>query len=474
MSKLSDDVAKKLKETKESIQFLTDHIVEVDADKEIYDSGIAKIDRDLVSQLNIVNQTIGDVATAYDARITVGCRTDMFWRVKSQDSASIPATTTLVATKISLNGYDNIASSATGIGTVLAIVNTSGGITTMPASSAYVGVQTDFLYGLKYFDQPITKDIGDTTVGNFIGTVGTGSTVLTIMTPYSNNLWLDFKVGMLVSSDKDGVFSANSTNTIVGFSSAITDLSGITTNPTQFTSQSGIGITVAPIILLEDSTVGFATAPESDGEFVTFNVLDDPTGITTYTDYAVPFDSNPFSPESIGIVKESNIGIGVSVIFDNSGISSNPKSWKPEFAIEGYSDDGIPDVKAPPVGAGRVYYKTAFSNRPISGGSPAEEGDEITVNTSALSSGLYESLPSCSAEDAAVTAAESTRDTTESNFYSNLSTFNKTVDAANALRIEREKNFNGRIYGARQGVGELAREQERYETLDAYFEQESL
>ena len=87
---------------------------------------------------------------------------------------------------------------------------------------------------------------------------------------------------------------------------------------------------------------------------------------------------------------------------------------------------------------------------------------------------MYESLPSCSAEDAAVTAAESTRDTTESNFYSNLSTFNKTVDAANALRIEREKNFNGKIYGARQGVGELAREQERYETLDAYFEQESL
>ena len=42
----------------------------------------------------------------------------------------------------------------------------------------------------------------------------------------------------------------------------------------------GIGITVAPIILLKDSTVGFATAPESDGEFVTFNVLDDPTGIS--------------------------------------------------------------------------------------------------------------------------------------------------------------------------------------------------
>ena len=466
MSKLSDDVAKKLKDTKESIQFLTDHIVEVDAEKEIYDSGIAKIDRDLVSQLNVVNQTIGDVATAYDARITVGCRTDMFWRVKSQDSASIPATTTLVATKISLNGYDNIASSATGIGTVLAIVDTSGGITTMSASSAYVGVQTDFLYGLKFFDQPITKDIGDTTVGNFIGTVGTGSTVLTIMTPYSNNLWLDFKVGMLVTSDKDGVFTGNSTNTIVGFSSAVTDLTGIST------TNAGIGITVVPTILLKEPTVGFATAPESDGKFSVFNVLDDPTGITTYTDYAVPFDSNPFSPEVIGILKYETLGIGVSIIFDNSGISSARRDWKPEYAIQGYEDEGIDDVVAPPVGADRVYYKTAFSNRPISSGSPAEEGDEITVTS--LSSGLYESLPSCSTEDAAVTAAESARDTKESAFYSNLSNFNKKVAAANALRVEREKNFNGKIYAARQGIGELAREIERYENLDAYLNQESL
>ena len=86
----------------------------------------------------------------------------------------------------------------------------------------------------------------------------------------------------------------------------------------------------------------------------------------------------------------------------------------------------------------------------------------------------YESLPSCSTEDAAVTAAESARDTKESAFYSNLSNFNKKVAAANALRVEREKNFNGRIYAARQGVGELSNEIKRYENLDAYLNQESL
>ena len=469
MSKLRDDVADKLKDTRETIQFLTDHIIEVDAEKELYDSAIAKIDNELTSELDEVNQTIGDVLDAYDARIAVGCRTDIFWRVKSQDFASIPATSTLVATKISLNGYKDIASSATGIGTVLAIVDTSGGITTMSASSAYVGVETDFTYGIKYYDQPITKDIGNTTVGSFIGTVGTGSTVLTVMTPYATNVLLDFKVGMLVSSDKDGVITGDSTNTIVGFSSAVTDLTGISTTNT------GIGITVVPTILLKDPTVGFATAPESDGKFSVFNVLDDPTGITTYTDYAIPFDSNPFSPEVIGILKYETLGIGVSIIFDNSGISSARRDWKPEYAIQGYEDEGIDDVVAPPVGADRVYYKVAFTDQPITaGGDPAEEGDERTVNTSSLGTGLYQDLPSCSTEDAAVTAAESARDTKESAFYSNLSNFNKKVAAANALRVEREKNFNGKIYAARQGIGELANEIERYENLDAYLNQESL
>ena len=78
MSKLRDDVADKLKDTRESIQFLTDHIIEVDAEKELYDSAIAKIDNELTSELDEVNQTIGDVLDAYDARIAVGCRTDIF------------------------------------------------------------------------------------------------------------------------------------------------------------------------------------------------------------------------------------------------------------------------------------------------------------------------------------------------------------------------------------------------------------
>ena len=468
MSKLGDDVADKLKDTRESIQFLTDHIIEIDAEKELYDSAIAKIDNELTSELDEVNQTIGDVLDAYEARITVGCRTDMFWRVVGQSTSSIPPTTTLVCQKMSLNGYKSIGTSVSGIGTVFSIVDSSGGITTS-APSTIIGFQTDFTYGIKYYDQPITKDIGNTTVGSFIGTVGTGSTVLTVMTPYATNVLLDFKVGMLVSSDKDGVITGDSTNTIVGFSSAVTDLSGISTTNT------GIGITVVPTILLKDPTVGFATAPESDGKFSVFNVLDDPTGITTYTDYAIPFDSNPFSPEVIGILKYETLGIGVSIIFDNSGISSARRDWKPEYAIQGYDDDGIDDVVAPPVGADRVYYKIAFTDQPITaGGDPAEEGDERTVNTSSLGTGLYQDLPSCSAEDAAVVAAESARDTKESAFYSNLSNFNKKVAAANALRIEREKNYNGRIFAARQGVGELAREIERYENLDAYLNQESL
>ena len=41
-----------------------------------------------------------------------------------------------------------------------------------------------------------------------------------------------------------------------------------------------------------------------------------------------------------------NLGIGISVYYTNSGLSSSTDSWKPENAIEGYEPE-IPDVKPP-------------------------------------------------------------------------------------------------------------------------------
>lgn len=465
---LRDDIAEKKKEVEETIKYLGDEIVVVDAAKELYDAQINILDQKLISELDTVNVAITDVQRAYENRIVSGCRTDMFWRVVGIATNASPKEYTLEVTQISLNGY-NVSLGATqplGIGTVLAVLDNVGGISSYPAKTAAIGIEQANLHGVKFTDQPITKDIGDTTVGSFIGTVGAGSTVLTVMTPYSDNLWEDFEVGQLVISNKSSVFGTlESTSAVAGFSSAITDLSGI--------SSTGIGITVAPIILLETPTSGFATAPEADGKFVTFTVIGNPVGISTYNDYAIPFISNPFSPETIGIMNGANLGVGRSVFYDNSGISSNPKSWKPEFAIQGYADQGIEDVVAPPVGADHIFYKTGFEDQPIYLGSPAQVGDTVTVTN--IATGLYQTLASCaSTVSNELTNNISRRDSLESDIASGIGTFQLRLDAVNALRYERDESYNARIHSLRAAIGVQVEENARYDTLLRYLDQEEI
>jgi hypothetical protein len=472
---LRDDIAEKKKELEESVTYLAEEIVIIDAAKEMYDAAINILDEKLTTELDLVNESISDVQRAYENRIVSGCRTDVFWRLTGIHTGGPSGTTkfhTLTATQISYNGYEvgTGVTSPTGIGTILAVVDNVGGIGSESAKSSRIGLERDNLHGIKFTDQPITHDVGDTTVGSFIGTVGIGSTTLTVMTPYSDNLWTDFKVGQLVISGKPEVFgSLEETNTIAGFSSAISDLSGI--------SSTGIGVTSVPIIQLKTPTVGFATDPEEDGNFVTFKVLSDPAGIVTYNDYAIPFTSNPFSPETIGIMNGANLGVGRSVFYVNSGISSSPRSWKPEFAISGYEDEGIEDVVAPEVGAGYIFYKKGFDQQPIDPvtGDPAVVGSVSVVSGSLALATLYQSLPSCGSTVAdELTANIARRDLLESNLASDIGTFQLRLDAANALRAERDESYNARIHSLRAGIGAQVDEEARFDNLLRYLDQEEL
>ena len=456
---ITDDITKAQKDLDEGIDFMRDQIISLDAKKEVYDSAIQVLDEPLLPELNEVNQTLADVQAAYEARHTANCRTDLFWRLTGINTATASppggvatAHYKLTVTKLSLTGY-GVTSGIQGGN--LTVINSSGGITTYASGSTHeYGYIKDELHGLKYYDEPVTRDVGDTTVGNFIGTVGSGSTVLAIMSPYTDQLIDDFKVGQLVSSDKSGIFSVN--NEIVGFSSVVTTLSGI--------NSTGIGTTSVPTILLKNSTSGIASAPESDGKFVTFTVIDDPTGITTWTDYAITLGSNPFSPQTLGIVKENTLGIGVSVYYDNSGLSSSPQSWRPEFAITGYAPD-IPDVVEPAVGAGAIYYKEGFTVKP-------NQSEGSTTVVTDLSTGLFTALGSCSTEEAALTAAINARNAAESGFPS--AAFTAKLAASRALRIERKNKYQLPIHGQRQTIGEFASEKGRYDDLQNYVDAEGV
>ena len=470
---LNDDIKDKLKDETDGIVWLGDQIVLLDAEKEQWDAAIDKVDRPLQTEIDAVNQTLGDVADAMEDRISVGCRTDMFWRVldKSTNVGTGVVSYDVVCTKISLNGYDAIGSS--GLGTCLAWLVPSGtnasGIQSFPLidlRTPKIGITSDNLHGLKYYNEPYTRDVGDTTVGQFIGTVNTSSTTLTIMEPYADNLWANFEVGDLITCEKDGVIAGGSVK-IAGFGSAVTDLSGISTAyQSSFTSESGIGITVVPTITLASATAGFATAPESDGKFTVFNVLSDPTGIVTANDYALSFETNPFSPQTLGVMNGDNIGIGTWIEYNNSGLASAPQSWRPEYEISGHTDLGIPDVVAPPVGADVIYYKDGWTVTPLN----AEEGDTRTLTS--LNS-VFSSLSSCSTEDAAVTAAESARNTAESNFATDLADFNNKVTASNALRVERDQ-LNARIFQARTAIGAAVDDKQRLEALQRHVEDQGL
>ena len=75
---LTDEINDKLKDETEGVTWLGDQIVLLDAEKEQWDAAIDKMDRPLVTEVDAVNQTLGEVRAAYQDRINVGCRTDMF------------------------------------------------------------------------------------------------------------------------------------------------------------------------------------------------------------------------------------------------------------------------------------------------------------------------------------------------------------------------------------------------------------
>jgi hypothetical protein len=481
-------IADRKKQADESIEYLVEEILTSDAEKEEYDSEIKKIDKKLVKQINIVNQSIADVGIAYQNRIDAGCRSDLFWRVIGTIPGSgqqSPPQYILQCTKISKTGYpveEPTALNPTGFATYLArytggdsltgIVSVSYDTVELPDKSKVIqdgaGFSVDNFHGLKYVNQPITKDIGDTTVASFSGIVGFGSTALTMLSRYSDNLFEEFEIGQRIICDKPGVFSQE-VNTIVGFSSAIIDMSVVS---------AGLGVTSALVIALETPTIGFASAPQSDGSLVDFTVIDNPVGIKTYNDYAIPFAKNPFSPEEHGIVTGDTLGIGISVYYTNSGLSSSTDSWKPENAIEGYEPE-IPDVKPPRVGAGQIVYVEGFEERPVDAlGNPAEDGDIIhsTLNATTIAiNPLYEPTPSCSSEiDNALTDAIADRDAKEAALASDLGRFNKRVLAVNALRNERDFNYNARIFTCRSAIGGEIDEKNRLDALLEYLTQEDI
>ena len=438
---IDKDLDSKIDDNILGINHFRDQILIVDGEKEIYDNAISNVDKDLLTRVDNINNFLVDVQTAYQDRINVGCRTDIFWRVTGAGNTTPPIQYNLTATKMTLDDYSIIGINSVGLSSTGLVVATPTGISTV---SKLYGWEEDNLYGLKYYDEPYTRDVGDTSVATFIGTCAFGSKNLIVMLPNDDGLTNDFEVGQVVTCDTLGIFAGNS-NTIAGFGTTTTNLSKV--NP-------GIGTTssTVPVIILDVSTIGVATAPQSDGSFITFTVLDDPDEIGSISEYEIPFTTNPFSPQSIGILSsEDDVGLGISIYLDNSGNPSATQSWKPENAVVGIED--VDDVVEPNVGAGKIYYKPAFNQAPTIGGNRVGEGTTLSNITELQFTTYISNLSSCSTEDTAVSVAITARDAAETSFNSGIGSFNSTLVAARDLRKERDES-NLRIWGLRQSIGE--------------------
>ena len=215
--------------------------------------------------------------------------------------------------------------------------------------------------------------------------------------------------------------------------------------------------------IIDAQTIGSASYPESDGKEVTFTILRKPEDLESVTQ---PLFTNPLSPQTIGIMDLSTIGIGTMVESNRSGIASAPKSWRPELISLGAR------YEEPVVGADHLFHRIGFAYAPITdpnnSTSYASEGDKMNQPEDSIGSETFgggfrledyvSTLPSCTSTIAnnlsnAITAA--------SNAVSNVSGKNTELsdkmNFSNAVRKSRD-DLNMQIHSLRGLIGELERE----------------
>ena len=411
---------KTIQDKLEQIEYFQDQIVLIDDQKSLYDQAIFRLDNNILGEIQIVNRALDDVKDAYQDRISVGCRTDLFWRVTgfTAGTGDDDDAYQFTCTKLAAGGYEQV-----GVGTSVLILNpATDALAQYPLNEynseqegtpqrSFFGFDPRNFYGLKYYDEPYSLDIGDTFITAFIGTMALGGNTVTVMQPVGAGTSDVLEVGDIISANKDGVFT--STTKITGITTGLVDLR-------QSPNNVGIGSTLQFVnILTVDNAAGASVkSPEPDGTFVTFRVIGDPDDVvdTGRKKYAFPYkadgisnwDRDPYLMQDVGIMKTTTCGIGVSIALDNSGAPDAVQDWDPNLYgwVVDYDSRGnatAGPVQPPNVGSGRCFWPVGFSTRPMkAGGVKADEGDVRSGVEESDFAGLYQDLPTCATQDATV------------------------------------------------------------------------
>ena len=351
-SNILEKTRENIKSKLEQIETLQERIVILDGEKADYDNAITNIDNQLLGEIKIVNDAYQDVWDTYQDAIVSGCKTDMFWRVYSTgwDAGEGKYQYSVVCTKLDAGGYPrNDAVGGVGIGTTITIIApgavSMAGIQTYPINTgaeqrynedptkrvprigftsivdgSKFGFRGQNKYALQIYDEPYTKDIGDTFKASFIGTMAVGSDKLTVMEPVGAGISEDMEVGYIVIPDREGVFSG--TVKVTGITTGLVDLrdvpnlTGITTY-SQFVNILTLDQTPSLPVILNDDT------------FTSFKLLGDP-------------DTAPLV--ALGAVTSNGNTYGISKTFDLIPTTSSMRGYGSLVKIITNTDGGIGQV----------------------------------------------------------------------------------------------------------------------------------
>ena len=484
-SKLFGQAGEDLQGALESIENLQDRVIIIDNDKLPYDQAINKLDQDLFDQCAVVNKAFNDVETAYNDRIVGVCRTDMFWRVTQINTLVSPTEYSLKCTKLSGGGYPLLTKGGVvGLGSTVSFLHPNGSVTDYPCNDRIqeelsIGFGYTFgfdprnYYGVKYYNEPYSDDIGDTFVGGFIGTITQGESTLTAMQPVGLGLSEALKIGQIIQPKDLDVFA--STTKITGITTGLTDLRVI--DP----SYVGIGTTLSwvNVITVDSVALRSVQAPLEGGTYGSFEVLDDPDNFADSgrEKYSLAKEADPFLPQTVGIMQTANIGMGVSIALDNSGYPTAAMSWDPNlegYVVE-YDSRGralAGPVEPPKVGSGKCFWRVGFDKFPkTSGGGRAAEDATRTVEIDDIAD-MYGNLSACSAaSETAITDAVGVASAKETTLRGANNTTNPTkVEGLNSLRAERNEDYSLPIWGMRVGIGAQNEIVDRLVTLQAHLD----
>jgi hypothetical protein len=358
------------------VEMLKDQLTIMDVKIDRFDALIQNIDKEIIPLIDEINIAISSVKTAYDARITAGCKSDLSWQETSRRTY------------------------ITKFGTFTTITYT---VLKNPS------VREDYnYYGAKYYRKPQNQDYGANIVKEFLGTISIGSTSLAII---SSDGTSNLQVGDTITDNIDNptVFSSANLPSIVGFGTTVivgtsTQFGGTISSGSTIIAHTGIGttgninigdtISLSGVLALNTTVAGIGTTtvtltdvwdPDANGPgsgaFISttgvtnslivsvaaigsttngsFTVgilstfpsvilsgasIEEATNTnftcirTTQID-ATTFDysNNPVDPVTIGIVGNNTLGFGHKLVRVNNGSPVGPFQWK-EVMTSSFAD----------------------------------------------------------------------------------------------------------------------------------------